>query len=217
MIFGDQEAEAIFGGMVLEAAGGKDQKIFEEAASAGAVGGFAGTQLRSQGMACALAWIENGDYSAGALLDSVTVIADLDGDDELTEDEEDFYNELLAEVGEALVALGADAGNVQTFIDDEDDDEGEKIGGFLAGKMDEIEAEDDEIISNYALNEEPVLESTIKVIRGGKIVLKKKRTRRVKLSAAQKAGLKKARRKAFTGAAKLARKKSMKLRKKRGM
>jgi len=102
-------------------------------------------------------------------------------------------------------------------MDEEDDAAGEKIGAFLSGKMADVPDEDEDIIGNYAISNQPIMEAVVKVIRAGKVTLKKKRIRKVKLSAAQKAGLKKARRKAFTGAAKLKRKKSMKIRAKRGM
>lgn len=215
-MFRMNEAEELFGGLVFEAAV-EDRRIFSEAADAGLIEDFAKKQLRSQAMACSLSWIEAGDYSFDALADSVSMIADLDGDEEHAPDEEAYYNELLAEVGYALTALGADAGNVQSFLEDEDDEEGAKLGAFLSEKMQSVEDDDETIIGNYAVSDQPIMESMVKVVRGGKIVLKKKRIRRVKLSAAQKAGLKAARRKAFTGAAKLARAKSMKLRRKRGL
>ena len=210
----ENEARDIFGGMILEKS---DKAIFEEAADAGSMDDFATKQTRSQAMSCVLAWVESGDYTFEALAGSAEAIADLDGDEEFSEDEEDYYNELLAEIAFALTSLGADAENVQSFMDEEDDAAGEKIGEFLSGKMADVPDEDEEIIANYAISNQPIMESMIKVIRAGKVTLKKKRIRKVKLSAAQKAGLKKARRKAFTGAAKLKRKKSMKIRAKRGM
>jgi hypothetical protein len=169
-------------------------------------------------MACALGWIGGGDFSWQSLSDSIAFIADLDGDDDLSADEEAYFNEVLAEVGFALTALGADAGNVQAFIDEEDDDAGMKLGEFLSEKLNDVEDDDESIISNYAVSNDPVMESTVKVVRDGKVTFKKKRIGRPhKLSAAQKAALKVARRKEFTGAAKQARKKSLKIRKQRGL
>lgn len=213
---GRDEANEIFGDLVLAGPGG-DHKIFEEAAAAGVIEDFVQKQLRSQAMSCCLRWVEAGDYSFAALADSVATIADLDGDEEYSPDEEAYYNELLSEVGYALTALGADAENVQSFMDNEDDDEGAKLGAFLSEKMQAIEDDDETLIGNYAVSDQQVMEATVKVVRGGKVVFKQKRLRKVKLSAAQKAGLKVARRKAFTGAAKLARKKSMKIRRQRGL
>ena len=66
-----------------------------------------------------------------------------------------------------------------------------------------------------------ILEATykkMKVVRGGKLVVAKKRiSGTVRLSAAQKAGLKKARRRAFSSAAKMKRAKSLRMRARRGM
>jgi hypothetical protein len=215
-VFGTNEANEIFGDLIFEKA--KECKIFEEAADVGSIDDFAKKQMRSQAMACALTWLENGDYSFGALADSVATIADLDGDEEFTNDEEAYYNDLLTEVGYAFTALGADAGNIQTFIDNEDDEEGAKLGTFLSEKMQSVQDDDDTLVSHYAVSNAPIMESVIKVVRNGQIVFKTKRIGRPhKMTAAQKAGLKIARRRAFTGAAKLARAKSMRMRRKRGM
>lgn len=215
-MYGANEAKDIFGGFIFENA--EERKIFEEAADAGAIDDFAKKQIRSQAMACALSWVENGDYSFAALDGSVATIADLDGDEEFSADEEAYYNDLLSETGDALTALGAEVDNVQAFIDNEDDEEGAKLGGYLSEKMQSVEDDDETLISHYAVSNAPIMESMIKVIRAGRIMLKKKRIGRPhKMTAAQRAGLKVARRRAFTGAAKLARAKSMRLRRKRGM
>jgi len=212
------EASAIFGDLVMATKGDPARQIFEDAGDVGSIDDFAKKQLRSLAMACVLEWIAGGDYTYQALDDAVVTVADLDGDGEILEDEESYFNELLVEAAYALTSLGADMDNVQSFIEDENDEEGQKLGEFLSEKMNDIESDDETLISNYAVSNAPIMEAAIKVVRGGKIVLKKKRIGRPrKLSAAQKAALKKARRKAFTGAAKLARKKSMKMRMKRGL
>jgi hypothetical protein len=217
-MFFNNEANEIFGSMILGPADDPAKSIFEEAGEVGAITDFAARQTRSQAMSCALAWLEGGDFSFETLADICAVVADLDEDEEFDADEEAYYNELLVEVGNALVSLGADSGNVQTFLDDEDSETGAKIGEFISEKLTAVEAEDDELISNYATTDSPIMEGVVKVVRDGKVVLKKKRIGRPKkMTAAQKIGLKKARRKAFTGAAKLARRKAMKVRKKRGM
>lgn len=210
------EATNIFGGLNF-GANNPEKNIFEDAGAGSAIDDFAAQQLRSQAMACALGWIEGGDFSYQALNDAVATVADMDGDGEISDEEDGYFNDLLNEVANAFLALGADSDNIQSFVDNEDDDEGTKLGAFLSEKMQGVDDDDETIISNYAVSDDQVMESVIKVVRNGQVVLKQKRLRRVKLSAAQKAGLKIARRKAFTSAAKLARKKSMKLRKKRGL
>ncbi len=181
---------------------------------------FAAKQLKSQGMACVLEWVGGGDFSIDALDVLIQGMADLDGDGEVEagSDEENYYNDLYGAAAEAMVSLGADADAIGKFIDDEDAASGDAIGSMLADKLDAVDKSDDALVSDYAMSgDEPIMESTVKVVRAGKVVLKKKRLRRVKLSSAQRAGLKKARMKAFTSAAKHARAKSMKIRKKRGL
>lgn len=60
-------------------------------------------------------------------------------------------------------------------------------------------------------------EATVKVVRDGKVITKKKTTKKHKLTAAQKAALAKARKKAHTPSAERNRGKSMKTRKKKGL
>ena len=100
--------------------------------------------------------------------------------------------------------------------------------------MDENVLEDADIVAGFALGEKAVLESASydpklkavleatykkkRVVRDGKVVVAQKRVSgQVRLSAAQRAGLKKARRTAHTAAAKLSFRKSMKARKQKGL
>jgi len=196
------------------------ESIFEDDGGAAAAGDFVAKQLRSQGMACVLGWIDGGDFSLDALDMFIQGVADLDGDGEVQEggDEENYYNELFGAAAEAMASLGADPDMIGKFIDDGDSEAGDSIGSMLKGKLDAVEQTDDAIISDYVMgSSDQVMESTVKVIRGGRVVLKKKRLRRVKLSSAQRAGLKKARMKSHTSMALHARAKSMKIRKSRGL
>ena len=211
--FTAQTAKPVFR-TILEAAG--------DGINPASVVEFADQQLRSQAMATALNWSEQGDFSFQALSDAVEIMNDMDGEDETTEstDEEDQeYSDLLTAVGYAFVSLGADASNVQAFIEDENDDEGAKLGTFLSEKLSGVTDDDETVIANYAVaGGDLVMESMIKVIRGGQLVFKKKRIGRAhKMNSLQRASLKKARSKAFSGAARIARKKSMRIRIKRGL
>jgi len=194
----------------------KADPIFEGAA--GGVSDFVGKQVRSQAMASLLAWVDSGDFSFDNLDAHVLGIADMDGDEEISEDEEEYYNELIAGVGDALLSMGVDAGLAGKFLDDEDDSAGEKVGAFISEKLNATESPDEDLIGDYTLaDDEPIMESTIKVVRGGQVVKIKKKLRRKKITSLQRASLKKARMKANTGMAKRNRMKSMKIRKKRGM
>jgi hypothetical protein len=201
-------------GQVMESAG-KDKGVVMEAADSG---------VASMAMSAVLSWAEEGDFSFQAFTEFAAGIADLDANEELGDEELELYNDILAASADAFLSLGADADNVDEFLNGEDDAAGEKLGTFITGALDDEGASDEELIAGFA-GGEAVMESGIleasfkkmKVIRGGKVKIVKKRLGKVVLSAAQKAALKKARRKAFTGAAKLARKKSMRIREKRGM
>ena len=189
-----------------------------ESAVNSAIGDLVDKQARASAMSALLTWLDEGDYTYEALDSLAAGVADVDFDDEVGDDEEDYYNDILDAISDAMVFLGAESGNVADFLNEEDDDAGEKLGEFLAGKLEDDSRDEDEIIGDFAVRESLVAESTIRVIRGGEVVRKKKRIRKPKrLSAAQRAALKKARRKAHTGPAKLARRKSLKIRKRRGL
>jgi len=179
---------------------------------------FGEKQIRSQAMSAVLTWVDEGDYSYDALDVFVVGLADLDGDEEISDDEEDLYNGLLDAVGDAMVSLGADEDNVAEFLDGEDEDIGLKLGEFLSEKLDGLDDDDDTLVSKFAVGgDTAIYEAMVKKVRGGKVVRVKKKLKKVRLSSAQKAALKKARKKAHTGAAKKARKKALKVRKSRGL
>ena len=209
------EFEEVFEGGGFAYIEEKQDPVFE---SAGGAGDFAGKQIRSQAMSCLLTWIDSGDFTFDNLDTHILGIADMDGDEEVTDDEEEYYNELLAGVSDAMLSFGADAGTVGKFINDEDDSAGEKIGAMISEKLNATESPDEDIVGDYTMaDDEPIMESTIKVVRGGQVVKIKKKIRRKKITSLQRASLKKARMKANTGLAKRARMKSMKIRKKRGL
>lgn len=220
------EAE-IFAGFDRLAAHKEAKQIFEAAGDGGiALADFAEAQLRSSAMSLVLSWLEMGEYSYRAFEGGAAAMADLDENEELDEAENEHLNALLQAGAEALAAIGADPANVTTFIDDEDDEAGAALGEFLSSKMENVTQDDETIIATYAVGGSVILESagrnifeaTVKRVIGGQLVIKKKRIGRpAKMSALQKAGLKKARGKAWTGAAKVARKKSMAIRHKRGL
>lgn len=194
---------------------------------------FARQQARTQAMSAVLAWVEDGDYTYTSLDEFVCGVADLDGDFEISDEEEAVYNAVWQQVPDALQTLGADESDVNEMVNSEDNDAAARIGKALSADMDETTADDEEIIAGFALGEDAVFENASddpegrhmileatykrrKVVRDGKVqVIRKRISGKVRLSAAQKAALRKARRKANTGAAKLARRKSMRIRSRR--
>ena len=195
-----------------------------ESANTEAVMESADSNVAGMAMSAVLSWVDGGDYSYSAFEEYAAGIADLDGDEDLSDSEQELFNDVLGLAADAFLSLGATEANVAEFLNDESDSAGEKLGAFISGSMDEESASDEDIIAGFvagdSIMESGVLEASFKkmrVVRDGKVQVVKKRLGKVVLSAAQKAGLKKARRKAFTGAAKLARAKSMRIRKKRGL
>ncbi|MBT2909714.1 hypothetical protein PL84_03845 [Vibrio anguillarum] len=174
-------------------------------------------QIRANGMAAALTWIEDEDASYANFDAIVAGLADVDEDGEVTEPEEEIFNEILTMAADSLVELGANAANVQSFIDDESEEAGEKLHAYLSEKMSNNEKSDDDLITEYAVKAKLVLDATQRVIRNGKVKLIKKPLKKKRLSSAQRAALKKARRKANNSGARRKRAKSMKARSQRGM
>jgi len=194
--------------------------IYEDDGGAAEAEDFIAKQFRSQGMACVLTWVDGGDFSLDALDVLIQGISDLDGDGDVQEggEEEAYYNDLYGAVAEAMASLGADTGKIGKFIDDEDADAGASIGTMLAGKMDAVQSDDDALISDYTLGRtDHVMESTVKVVRGGEVIQKKKRLHKVKMSSEQRAVLKKGRAKAWTAVARHHRAKSLKIGKQHGL
>ena len=193
------------------------EAVVDEAVLDSAMSEFGSSSSKGAAMGIALAFIESGESTFDYLDALVQGAADVDGDDEIGDDEEEGYNELFEEVANAFVALGGDEDQVMRFISGESEEDGEALAEYLSEKMDDQVLDDATIIGQFAVAGEMILDSKIKRIVGGKVKWVKKKLKRKILSAAQKAGLRKARRKANTGAAKLKRKKSNKLRKNMGM
>ena len=177
---------------------------------------LADKQFRADSMAIALTWLEEGDFSSDAMNALVAGMADVDGDEEINDSEQEYYDSLYTMAADALVELGGDVSNVQEFMEG-DDEAGAKLGAFLSGRMDDVESADDELVSKYAVKQSLIMDATVKVVRNGKVVLKKIPLRKKKLSSAQKMALKKARRKANTSSARKKRQKAMRLRKSRSL
>lgn len=182
-----------------------------------AIADFAETQMRSEAMSIALTFIDDGEFSADQI-DAMLIgfVNEDEDEDELDEDQEMQYEALAETLAEAFISLGATKSNAEAAING-DDESAATLGEYLADKMEDNAKTDDEIITKFAVEGGMIFEAKKRVVRDGKVLTVTKRTRKVRLSAAQRAALKKARRKAHTSAAKRARSKSMRIRKSRGL
>lgn len=177
------------------------------------------TQLRADAMAAMLTWIDDADWTYDAL-DSLLIGLASDSDDEdeedLSDDEAEHYEALTDAARDALVSLGGDEANVDATLD-EDDDAASKLGQYLANRLDDVTKSDDDLVSEFAVGGEMVVESTRRVVRNGKTKRVRKKRRKKRQTAAQKASLRKARRKSNTSSARRSRKRSNRRRKSMGL
>jgi hypothetical protein len=173
--------------------------------------------LRSFAASLAIEWAKSGenDYDSmeGIL---VGAINDTEDEGDISEDDQEDVDNLLSAVAQFILdSTDITSAQVQTFFEDEDDDLAMDIADAIMGAT--KGKSEDEIIANYAEKQAMLLSAVKKVVRDGKTVLIKKRTKKRRMSPAQKAALKKARLKSNTSAARANRKKSNRLRKSKGM
>ena len=176
----------------------------------------ANANLRADGAAAVTAWIEDGDSDFDALDSFCFGLAGSgEDDDELSESEADDYNDILKAAAEFIVHVcGVSAERVtKTFAGDDDESANvfDDVESFLEGES------TSELMAEFSVRENMMMEALKKVIRNGEVVMIRTNRRKKRMSAAQKAALKKARRKAHGAAGKASRKKSLRLRKSRGM
>lgn len=173
--------------------------------------------LRGEAMGAVLSWVEDGDWSFEALDSVLEGMASDSDDDDLTDDEQEHYDAIWETVAEALESLGAESASIDSLYE-EDDDAAQALGKFLASALDEVTKDDDDLVSEFAVGGQLVLEATRRVVRGGKSKrVRKRRKKKRRRTASQRASLKKARRKSHNSGARRSRKKSMRRRKSMGM
>lgn len=159
-------------------------------------------------------WADGDDNSYDALDGYAQALAGIgDDDDNPTDDQLNAYYDVLGNMANFFITLGADDDTVAALFDDEDDD----IAASLGGEIKALDSDDRaELVSAFSLSgDDAMTEALEKVVRAGKVKLIRKPFRKRRLSAAQRMALKKARSKSHTARAKLNRAKSMKLRAKR--
>ena len=138
----------------------------------------------------------------------------------MSDDEAEYAASLAELVGDYLEGKGIDAGDVESLLSDDPsfgNDVAARIHDALLDKLpqgeDAMLDDADKFVSG---DDDEMLDAVYKkvvAIRGGKKVrIKKRISGRVRLTAAQKGAVRKMQRKAFSGAAKMKRAKSMRLR-----
>ena len=161
-------------------------------------------------------WADGDDKSFDALDGYALALAGIPEDatdDEITDAQDDLYNDVWGDFADFMIAAGLDSDLVSSLCDDGDDDAASTIADSLSGLGDDDRSA---LIFAYSSSANSAMtEAVKKVVRHGEVVLLRKRARPRRLTSAQRAALKKARMKAHTASANLSRMKSLKLRAKR--
>lgn len=227
-IYQQRNANPFSGMVALQSAGANQsqeqqvsERAFFESVSADqtddAIGNAGIQAARADSMAMILEWLADGDDTAEALDIYAQGLGDVDMDGEVAGDEEEaIYQDSLTLMAEALVYLGVPASTASSAM--EGDDAAAAKAFVTAGDAVENSSDDeDTIINKFAVRETMMLEATVKVVRDGQLKTIRRPLRRKRLSAAQRAALKKARTKAHSASARAARRKSLRIRKSRGL
>lgn len=143
-----------------------------------------------------------------------------EGDEDLTDDEADYAAAVAELVGDYLEGKGIEAADVDALLSDDPSFDNDVAARIHDALLDNLPQGDDAMLDdadNFINgNDDEMLDAVYKkvvAIRGGrKVRIKKRVSGRVRLTAAQKGAIRKMHKKAFSGAAKMKRAKSMRLR-----
>lgn len=168
--------------------------------------------------------LEDGEGYADRLVALLIGAVDEDVDGELSEAEQDDLIEVADAAGDYLASLGVSDDDIDALLNEIDNDAGERVQELVASKLSEGadvtdfvfgDGSDVSALDSAALD--AVYKKKLVVRKGKKVRINKRVSGTVRLTAAQKVAVAKARRKANTGMAKLRRAKSMRVRKQAGL
>lgn len=174
-------------------------------------------------------WVETddlaeGESSADRLLAMMVGIADENKDGEITDDEQAVLDVALNSAWDYLVSKGVTEEDADSLLNDFDGDVADRVRDLIASVLPEGEDEASSDIDEFVFgddDQEPALDAAYKmklaVRKGKKVRIKKRVSGTVRLSAAQKVAIRKARMKSHSATARMRRAKSMKIRRKTGL
>ena len=168
---------------------------------------------RSDAAAAVIGWVESGDSEADSF-DAMGYGLVAGDAEELSDSQTDAYGKTLSVMTDFAMVCGASEKDCQGLVDG-DDDAAERV--FDAVETAINASDESELIADFAHREKLILEGVKKVIRGGQIVMIKTGKRKRVMNAVQKAALKKARLKSHSAAGRASMRKSMRIRKSRGL
>ncbi len=144
---------------------------------------------------------------------------DGDGEQEMSEDESEYAADLAQLVGDYLEDRGIDVGDIDDLLDNFDNDVASRVHDVLLDKM--PQGDDDMLDATERFvhgdaDDDAMLDATYRKVlavrQGKKVRINKRIGGKVRLTAGQKAAVRKMQRKAFSGTAKRKRAKSMRIR-----
>lgn len=169
------------------------------------------TTARTLGMAALIAWVDVGEPSADDFDLTAQAMSDIDEDGEVSELEEESYNETLFAMAAGLRYIGVADDVVENLLAG-NDKAASTAYVAMAEKLESMDITEDELIAEFAVQQEGMFEAKRKVIRNGETKWINKPLKKRRMTAAQRASLKKARMKSHSAAARAKRKKSMRKR-----
>lgn len=168
--------------------------------------------------------LDEGESFADRLLAQIVGIADENKDGDITEEEQAVLDVALNSAFDYLVKLGVTEEDAGALLNDWDAAVAERVRELVASELPDGEDAALEALDEFVFSEEdqePVLDAVYRkkvVVRGGKKVrINKRVSGKVRLSAKQKASIRKAQRKAHSAGARMRRMKSMKIRARTGL
>lgn len=162
--------------------------------------------------------LEYGETFADRLIAMIIGAADVNIDGELTGDEIEVANEVGAAIYDYFLALGVEESDASAVLNG-DDDAAMRVRDFIS-EFDEDDFNVDEFVFGEDAQDslyDAAYKKALAVRGGKKVMINKRVSGAVKLSAKQKAALRKAQMKSHGAGAKMKRMKSMKVRKKMGI
>lgn len=199
----------------------------------GAVGSYALQTLSMQAVAAVQTWAESddlddGEGAADRLIAILIGVADQDKDGELSSDEQDIVEAAMNEAWNYMAAKGADEADLDTMFNSDDPEAanaaGVRVMEFLAETLpegDDADEEMDAFVLNGSDDQSAVFDAVYKkkvAIRGGKkVIIRKRVSGTVRLTAKQKVAVRKMLMKSHGTKATVRRMKSMRRRRSMGL
>lgn len=220
---------------VFDAACDADKEKKVNAETAGAMAVYDSADNRLSVAASIQEWVEtsqddldDGETMSDRLFAFMVGIADENKDGEISPEEEVVITQAMENAVDYLVGKGANEDDAIALLNDGDEEAASRIIELLKTELPDGEEDSMDDVDNFAFSgedQEPLLDSIMDavykkriVIRAGKkLRINKRVSGTVRLSAAQKVGLRRARMKSHSASAKLHRAKSMRIRQRSGI